>query len=108
VTSDEQRKILKMVEDGRISAEEAMNLFQALGAPSTKIQIMEADPDPKSRTSTQKNLRKLHATPGDCGRFPSGLVSPLSSSARTGSTHSLAVRIMGSGFVAPPFCFSQV
>jgi hypothetical protein len=42
MSSDEQKQILKMVESGRISAEEAMQLIKALEGSDTQLEIIEA------------------------------------------------------------------
>jgi hypothetical protein len=44
MTSEEKKKILKMVEDGKINAEEAMKLIKALDESSSEIEIIEAGP----------------------------------------------------------------
>jgi hypothetical protein len=44
MSSEEQRQILKMVEDGRISAEEAMSLIKAIEASSVEMEIIEPAP----------------------------------------------------------------
>lgn len=47
MSSEEQRRILKMVEDGKISADEAMTLIRALeqGADEAEPQVFEAAPN---------------------------------------------------------------
>ena len=44
MSSEEQKQILKMVEDGRISAEEAMKLIKALEESDMEMEIIEAAP----------------------------------------------------------------
>ncbi|RJP54371.1 MAG: hypothetical protein C4583_02750 [Anaerolineaceae bacterium] len=46
MSSEEQRRILKMVEDGKISADEAMTLIRALeqDSPEAEVEIYEAAP----------------------------------------------------------------
>ncbi len=44
MSSEEQKQILKMVEDGRISAEEAMKLIKALEESDVEMEIIEAAP----------------------------------------------------------------
>jgi len=44
MSSEEQKQILKMVEDGRISAEQAMKLIKALDDSSVEMEIIEAAP----------------------------------------------------------------
>jgi hypothetical protein len=46
MSSEEQRRILKMVEDGKISADEAMTLIRALeqGSDEAEAQVFEAAP----------------------------------------------------------------
>ena len=50
MSAEEQRRILKMVEDGKISADEAMTLIRALeqGAAEEQVQVIEAAPAPSS------------------------------------------------------------
>lgn len=50
MSAEEQRRILKMVEDGKISADEAMTLIRALeqGAAEEQVQVIEAAPVPSS------------------------------------------------------------
>ncbi|MCL4528423.1 MAG: hypothetical protein M1282_03310 [Chloroflexi bacterium] len=49
MSSEERQQILKMVEDGKISADEAMKLMKALGESSVEMEIIEA-PSPKLGT----------------------------------------------------------
>jgi hypothetical protein len=53
MSSEERRKILQMVEEGKISAEEAANLMRALEADAdeAQIEVVEADPAPGSAGS---------------------------------------------------------
>jgi len=44
MSSEEQKQILKMVEDGKINAEEAMKLIKALEDSSVEMEIIEATP----------------------------------------------------------------
>ena len=44
MSSEEQQQILKMVEDGKISADEAMKLMKALDELSVEMKIIEAAP----------------------------------------------------------------
>ncbi len=46
MSSEEQRRILKMVEDGKISADEAMTLIRALeqDSPEAEMEVVEAAP----------------------------------------------------------------
>lgn len=46
MSSEEQRRILKMVEDGKISADEAMTLIRALeqDSPQAEVEVLEAAP----------------------------------------------------------------
>lgn len=48
MSSEERRKILQMVEEGKISAEQAASLMRALEADeaSGEIEVVEAEPDP--------------------------------------------------------------
>lgn len=50
MSSEEQKQILKMVEDGKISAEEAMKLIKALGESSDEVEVI-AEPSSESGTS---------------------------------------------------------
>lgn len=53
MSSEEQRRILKMVEDGKISADEALTLIRALeqDSPEAEMEIVEAAPVPRSETT---------------------------------------------------------
>ena len=42
MSSEERQQILKMVEDGKISADEAMKLMKALDESSVEMEIIEA------------------------------------------------------------------
>jgi hypothetical protein len=44
MTSEEKKKILTMVEDGKINAEEAMKLLRALNDSSAQVEIIDAPP----------------------------------------------------------------
>jgi len=48
MSSDEQKQILKMVEDGKISAEEAMKLIKALEVASVEDEIEVIEPEAES------------------------------------------------------------
>ena len=50
MSSEEQRRILKMVEDGKISADEAMTLIRALeqNADEAEVEVFEAAPSSES------------------------------------------------------------
>ncbi|HUH95735.1 MAG TPA: hypothetical protein VLZ89_00130 [Anaerolineales bacterium] len=51
MSSEERQQILKMVEDGRIRAEEAMELMKALDESPVEMEIIEAAPAPSSGAS---------------------------------------------------------
>jgi polyhydroxyalkanoate synthesis regulator phasin len=42
MSSEEKKKVLKMVEDGKISAEEARKLIKALDESSAETEIIDA------------------------------------------------------------------
>jgi hypothetical protein len=48
MSSEERRKILQMVEEGKISAEEAANLMRALDADAAGAEIEVLEPEPAS------------------------------------------------------------
>ncbi len=58
MSSEEKRQILKMVEDGKISADEAMTLIKALeqNPAETEMEILEAAPTPKSETTAAPDV----------------------------------------------------
>jgi len=70
-SSQEQKQILKMVEDGKINAQEALKLIQALKSPAVKGEIIPADvspfgsgsgpaePDPHDFEDIAGNARRL-------------------------------------------------
>ncbi len=61
--TDEQKRVLKMVEDGKISAEEAMQLMKALeqAAAEDRIEIIEAESGSSSDQSREFFNEKVHA-----------------------------------------------
>jgi len=66
MSSEEQRRILKMVEDGKISADEALTLIRALeqDSPEAEMEIVEAAPAPRRRVE-----RVEASEPGDAPEF---------------------------------------
>ncbi len=63
MSSEEQRRILKMVEDGKISADEAMTLIRALeqDSPEAEMEIVEAAPAPRSETTDAPEFEEVKA-----------------------------------------------
>ncbi len=84
MSSEERQQILKMVEDGKISADEAMKLMKALDELSVEMEIIEAfsrpllHPDRKrnqiQRSPTRLNLKKSRAGRVDSGKSHCGSV----------------------------------
>lgn len=63
MSSEEQRRILKMVEDGKISADEAMTLIRALeqDAPEAEMEVIEAAPGPTSGETEAPEFEEVKA-----------------------------------------------
>ena len=61
MSSEEQKQILKMVEDGKISAEEAMKLIKALEDSSVEMEIIEAAPASSSGPEADSDTEKPNA-----------------------------------------------
>jgi len=61
MSSEERQKILKMVEDGKISADEAMKLMKALGESSAEIEIIEAPAASSSGPEAESDSKKPNA-----------------------------------------------
>jgi len=63
MSAEEQRRILKMVEDGKISADEAMTLIRALeqGGAEEEMEIVEAAPTPSHRAERVEASEKTEA-----------------------------------------------
>ena len=61
MSSEEQRRILKMVEDGKISADEALTLIRALeqDSPEAEMEIVEAAPAPRSEPSDAPEFEEV-------------------------------------------------
>ena len=61
MSSDEQKQILKMVEDGKISADEAMTLIKALEEASAEdeIEIIEAEAGPGQERSVGPEFEEV-------------------------------------------------
>ena len=69
MSSEEQHRILKMVEDGKISADEAMTLIRALeqDSPEAEMEIVEAAPAPRRRAATEGSVEA--SEPSDAPEF---------------------------------------
>ena len=61
MSSEERQQILKMVEDGKISADEAMKLMKALDASSVEMEIIEAAPASSSKPEADSDSTKPNA-----------------------------------------------
>ncbi|MEW6029294.1 MAG: SHOCT-like domain-containing protein [Chloroflexota bacterium] len=63
MSAEERRQILKMVEDGKISAEEAMRLMRALdeNAPEESVEVIEAAPAPGSEKTDAPEFEQVAA-----------------------------------------------
>jgi hypothetical protein len=61
MSSEERAQILKMVEDGKISAEEAMKLIKALEDSDVEMEIIEAAPASSSAPDPDSASEKPHA-----------------------------------------------
>ncbi|HEY9152552.1 MAG TPA: hypothetical protein VIN60_06670, partial [Anaerolineales bacterium] len=61
MSSEERQQILKMVEDGKISADEAMKLMKALDESSVEMEIIEAAPTSSSGTEAESDSKKPNA-----------------------------------------------
>jgi hypothetical protein len=63
MSSEEQRRILKMVEDGKISADQAMTLIRALeqDEAEAEVEILEAAPGAGSETSDAPEFEEVKA-----------------------------------------------
>ncbi|MEW6240682.1 MAG: hypothetical protein AB1564_07720 [Chloroflexota bacterium] len=63
MSAEERRQILKMVEDGKISAEEAMRLMRALdeNAPEETVEVIEAAPAPRSEKTDAPEFEQVAA-----------------------------------------------
>jgi hypothetical protein len=61
MSSEEQRRILKMVEDGKISADEAMILIRALeqDSPEAEVEVIEAAPGPRSEPTDAPEFEEV-------------------------------------------------
>jgi hypothetical protein len=61
MSAEEQRRILKMVEDGTISAEQAITLIRALeqGAAEEEMEIVEAAPAPSSERTEAPEFEEV-------------------------------------------------
>jgi hypothetical protein len=61
MSSEEQRRILKMVEDGKISADEAMILIRALeqDSPEVEMEVIEAAPGPRSESTDAPEFEEV-------------------------------------------------
>ena len=61
MSSEERQQILKMVEDGKVSADEAMKLMKALDELSVEMEIIEAAPASSSGPEAESDLKKSNA-----------------------------------------------
>ena len=61
MSSEERQQILKMVEDGKISADEAMKLMKALDKSSVEMEIIETVPASSSGPEAESNSKKPSA-----------------------------------------------
>ncbi len=63
MSSEEQRRILKMVEDGKISADDAMTLIRALeqDAPEAEMEALEAAPGAGSEPTDAPEFEEVKA-----------------------------------------------
>ena len=61
MSSEERQQILKMVENGKISADEAMNLMKALDESSVKMEIIEGAPASSSGPEAESKSKKPKA-----------------------------------------------
>ena len=61
MSSEERQQILKMVEDGKISADEAMKLMKALDESSVEMEIIEAAPASSSGPEAESDTTKPNA-----------------------------------------------
>jgi hypothetical protein len=60
MSSEERRKILQLVSDGRISAEEAARLMQALGEPpSGQVEVIQPGAGGESQTARQEEFDQV-------------------------------------------------
>jgi hypothetical protein len=61
MSSEERQQILKMVEEGKISADEAMQLMKALDESSVELEIIEAEPGSSSGPEAESDSKKPNA-----------------------------------------------
>jgi hypothetical protein len=61
MSSKERQQILKMVEEGKISADEAMQLMKALDESSVELEIIEAEPGSSSGPEAESDSKKPNA-----------------------------------------------
>lgn len=61
MSSEERQQIIKMVADGKISADEAMKLMKALEASSVEMEIIEAAPASSSGPDAESDSEKPNA-----------------------------------------------
>lgn len=62
MSSEERQQILKMVEDGKISADEAMKLMKALDESSVEMEIIETAPASSSGPEADSDSTKPNAS----------------------------------------------
>ena len=72
MSSDEEKQILKMVEDGKISAEEAMTLIKALEETSAEneVEVIETEADTSSGRSAGLEFEEVKARAQKFAMFP--------------------------------------
>lgn len=57
MSTEEEKQILKMVADGKINAEQAMQLIKVLEESSTEVKIIEREPQDSSSDASQSSER---------------------------------------------------
>ena len=112
--AEERQQILKMVADGKISADEAMKLMKVLDESSIEMEIIEAAPASSSGPDAGSNSRKPNAPEfeevaqpraSNSGKFHCGSVCLLLCYLLIGYIHWLIHSIMDSGFTSRGFHF---
>lgn len=75
MSSDEQRQVLKMVEEGKISADEAMKLIKALEAASGEddIEVIETQADPDQGRGSAPEFEEVKARARRFALIPLGI-----------------------------------
>ncbi len=72
MSSDEEKQILKMVENGKISAEEAMTLIKALEETSNEdeVEVIETEADTRAGRSASLDFEEVKARVQKFAMFP--------------------------------------